>query len=804
VTRRLLCLILLLSWPAAALAESAPFDLAGPTLTVKVTHAGSTLPVSEVPNLAVGDQLTIRAELPPGQSVHYLLVAAFLRGATNPPPTSWFHKAETWDRKTGGGLTITVPADAQQLLVFLAPQTGGDFATLVNAVRGKPGAFVRASQDLNQASLDRSRLDAFLAAIRAGGPSNPDRLKTVTPLLARSLTIKLNTDCFDKMAELQAACLAQGQDALVLSDGHSASIVEALTNGSTADLAFQLSATPHADFGLYSPYIAAVMDIARLLDSLHTAKYQYIPALATERGERMQLVLNTAPSFHDPLSVLVAALPAIEPPQPPPLSPVDPKATYCAERTDLVLPVDGAPLVYSTGYAHDMTLRLKTKDGHTVDLPVTADAEKGGFVVAAKGFDPAQFGDDVDGTLHGDWGFQSFDGPEFHLQTSRPAPWRLASGDDQALVVGRDDAVRLEGEAADCVESVALVRGAAPPTTLEWKPERPDAIAVTVPLTGESPGVLTLLVKQYGAGDADQVPIKAFAQAGKLDSFTFHAGDASGLLKGTRLDQVTGLTVDGVTFKPGVLSTEHGGDELAMEMVDPAGAEKLPPGAAVTAKVALADGRTPPLKLTVAGPSPSVALIGKSVQPAAAESPIEIRLNGPDEVRQGAVLSFSVRARRPAAFSPQETIEVASADGSASTTLSLSDGLTLEDSRVAVARLDTAKAFGPSAFGPLRYRVIDDGDAGPWQPLATLVRTPALKALKCREAGGCDIEGSNLFLIDQLAGDPSFNRPVKVPEGFPGFTLSVPHPTAGHLYVRLRDDPGVINELWFPAGRRGG
>ena len=67
-------------------AEPAPFDLAGPIIAVTVTHGGKTLPVSQVPNLAVGDRLWIKADLPPTQSAHYIMVAAFLRGATNPPP----------------------------------------------------------------------------------------------------------------------------------------------------------------------------------------------------------------------------------------------------------------------------------------------------------------------------------------------------------------------------------------------------------------------------------------------------------------------------------------------------------------------------------------------------------------------------------------------------------------------------------------------------------------------------------------------------------------------------------------------
>ena len=151
----------------SALADAAPFDLTGPKLEVKITRAGKTLPIAQVPNLATGDKVWIKADLPDQQAAHYLLVAAFLRGSTNPPPENWFFRQETWNRKTEKtGLTLTVPQGAQQVVVFLAPETGGDFKTLVNAVRGRPGSFVRASQDLNQAMLDRSRLDAYLGAIR--------------------------------------------------------------------------------------------------------------------------------------------------------------------------------------------------------------------------------------------------------------------------------------------------------------------------------------------------------------------------------------------------------------------------------------------------------------------------------------------------------------------------------------------------------------------------------------------------------------------------------------------------------------
>src|SRR3546814_5685345 len=70
-------------------------------------------------------------------------------------------------------------------LVFLAPETNGDFEGIVSSVQGRPGAFVRATQDLNQATLDRSRLDHYLAAVYVLNYGDPAKLKAVAPLLAR-------------------------------------------------------------------------------------------------------------------------------------------------------------------------------------------------------------------------------------------------------------------------------------------------------------------------------------------------------------------------------------------------------------------------------------------------------------------------------------------------------------------------------------------------------------------------------------------------------------------------------------------
>ena len=41
-----------------------------------------------------------------------------------------------------------------------------------------------------------------------------------------------------------------------------------------ADLALQLTASPVANYGYSSPYVAAAFDVARLLQSFRTAQYQ--------------------------------------------------------------------------------------------------------------------------------------------------------------------------------------------------------------------------------------------------------------------------------------------------------------------------------------------------------------------------------------------------------------------------------------------------------------------------------------------------------------------------------------------------
>ena len=728
------CLSTLIFFAANARADNAAFDLIGPKFQVHVQRAGVSVPIAEVPNLQPGDRLWVHPDLPDSQSVRYLMVVVFLRGATNPPPESWFTRAETWTKPVHEeGIFVTVPADAEQAIVLLAPETGGAFSTLRAAVRGKPGAFVRAAQDLQQLSLDRSRLEAYLEAVRETSAADPEQLKVRTTLLARSLNIKLDQQCFDKPTDQQVPCLTQNTDQMVLDDQHSQSMVATLTTGAPTDLLTQLSATPTARGGYYSPYVGAVVDVVRILSTTHTAQYQYIPALALPRKDDLNLRLNNPPSFRNPKSVLVIALPPVHAVVPPPLRSVDATQVFCANKLDLVLPAEGAPLVFATELAHNFVLHVGTKPGGSIDLPAHPDAARGGFVIDTRAMDAKSLDEEATGVLRGSWGFHSFEGPRFRLRTSRPSHWVVASKDASALIVGREDALHVQSPDACCASEVLMKNGEGKAVPVEWKAAKPDELDLKVPLQDASAGPLEMLVKKFGLREADEIPLHTYAEAARLDAFTVHAGDPDGILRGTRLDEVSSLELVGVTFTPERLSRDNQHDELKVMTHDEAAAAKLKAGDALTARISLKDGRTLDLSTAVAAQRPQLRLLSKNVQLDTTGAPPVIQLGNPGELPQNGRLSFFLKSQVPETFPPAEKLEVATGDESFHALLSEKDGnLTLQDSKTVFATLDPMKVLGPSAFGPLKFRPVGaDGAEGDWQPLASLVRMPDLKEVRC-------------------------------------------------------------------------
>ena len=783
-------------------ADGQPFDLSGPKVDVHVKRGDVTLPISETPNLLPGDRLWIHPDLPESQATHFVLVVAFLRGSTNPPPTEWFTSVETWTRDVRSeGVFVKVPAEAQQALLFLAPETGGDFNTLRNAVRGRPGSFVRAAQDLQAASWERMRLEAYLDDVKVTSQFDPAALKTRTEMAARSLGIKINENCFLKPADQQASCLSQNSEGMVLDDANAQSLVDQLTNGNALNLMNQLSSTPMAGGGAYSPYIGAIVDTAKILGSLHTAHFQYIPALALPKADSLNLRLNMPPSFINPKSVVVVALPPIGTSRPEPLHPVNPSDSFCAMKQGLVLPAEGAPLVFATRVAHDLFLHIESGGAKhvTLDVPVTADPGKGGLIATQA--ISALPGGDLTAVVRGKWGFDNWEGPRYQLVAALPGKWTLAASDQSALVVGRDDTLHIDGPSAVCVEKVEAQTAGNRTLALVWKSPKPGALEVTVPLKDASPGPVSVAVYQSGLAQPDRLALEAYEAAASLEGLTLSAGDETALLKGTRLDEVAKADIDGIEFTPGVMNRAGDLDELSMN----AGGStaRLVPVKHYVAHVDLKDGRVLTARVTVDPPRPQVMLLSKGVQNDLTAPQPPVQLGSADDLPIEGRLVFFLKSVVPQAFPRDEKVEVAAADSSFHTLLTLGDGsLLLEDAHTVVGSLEPLARFGASAFGPVRVRAISaDGAAGDWLPLGTLVRLPGFTALRCPRspARPCVLSGTNLFLAASFAATADFDNADDVPPQFTGTQLTVPHPVNGVLYVKLRDDPATVQTLTLPV-----
>lgn len=823
---RTILLALLIVPPPLFAADGARFDLTGPKVEVKVTRGGSVLPIAQVPNLMPGDKVWVHPDFPSTQSVHLLVIVSFLRGTTNPPPEEWFTRIESWDKKVKReGVYVTVPSEAQQALIFIAPETGGDFSTLKSAVRGRPGIFVRAAADLNEASFEQSRIEHYLTAIRATDGSDPKIIAEHSEKLASTLNLKPNKDCLKQPVDQQVNCLRQTGTESLLNDGHGQTIAAAISTGPSSDFINAASVTPVAGAGLYSAYVGAVVDLVRLMSGLHTAQYQYIPAISFPQEQTMNLRLNAPPSFHNPKSVIVVGLPAVQKAIAPPLRPRDPNQIACLLQPHMVLRLEGAPLVYATGFAHDLVLHLNRSEGQT-DFPMKPDAFEGGLAIVnetprkplneitikntnspppadtpkAKSTDLI-----VTGVVRGYWGFDTFEGPTVTVQQVPGKGWKLV-GNTQ-LFAGKENHIHLKGEGTGCIQSISLqpANGKGRDLKIDFKPAPPptegaeapkDTLELNVPLQKVNPGGYQLQIKQFGTHAPDKLPLTAYTSSVQLDNIQIHNGDRQALLEGTAVGDVVSVELDGQTLKP-TGSTDGKSIQLVAD-------KPLTPDEDAQAKAKLKDGRTLDVDVTVVAARPGLKLLSMKPSVEATQGSLAIELTGKNQIPVAGKLVFVVQSERD--FPRSQKIEVATADGSLHTTLSLADAsLILQDSHTAIATLVPLKVFGPSAFGNLEIRpVAEDGTPGNWTQLGTLVRTPAISSVTCEpNAATCTLTGNNLFLLEAVGTSADFNGAKEVPTGFADSTIEVPASIDGKLYLKLRDDTSAPATVtipdWHPA-----
>jgi hypothetical protein len=165
------------------------------------------------------------------------------------------------------------------------------------------------------------------------------------------------------------------------------------------------------------------------------------------------------------------------------------------EKPSLLLGAEGAPVVFSTDYAHDLTLHIPDKSGRALDLPASSDAARGGFIIDTHAVAPNKLEHEVIGTIRGNWGFDSFEGPAFRLQNAHPGNWTIASADESALIVGRENTVHFKSDAAACVDTVSLKNEQGKPIEAAWSSPAGNELEVKVPLKEESPGKITMLMR---------------------------------------------------------------------------------------------------------------------------------------------------------------------------------------------------------------------------------------------------------------------------------------------------------------------
>jgi hypothetical protein len=366
------------------------------------------------------------------------------------------------------------------------------------------------------------------------------------------------------------------------------------------------------------------------------------------------------------------------------------------------------------------------------------------------------------------------------------------------LLAGQENHLTLKGDGSACIEHIALTSGDTKDVDVSFKPaagkDAKDTLVLDVSLKTVQPGGYSLAIQQYGDSERDKVPLTAYTAGIHLDAIKIHGGDKTAVLTGQGLKDVVSIEIEKQTFTP----SAEGNDDKTIHLQADNG---VSPEDGSSAMAKLKDGRTMPVKISAEAARPELKLLSFKTTSVQKDGALPVSFGTKDDILLEGKLTFVVQTKD--AFPRTQTIEVATADGSVHTVLSLAtNNLVLQDDHTAVATLDPLKAFGQSAFGKLQMRpVASDGTPGEWTPLGILVRAPQITAIHCTtpEALTCTIVGSNLFFAQSFAAAKDFSNPTDVPTGFAENNFDVPTPSDGaNLYLKLRDDPSAVATVTLP------
>ena len=212
---------------AAASADNNAFDLIGPKVEVRVQRAGMTLPIAEVPNLqprrpALGASRSARQPIRPLSDGHRFSAR---RDQSSARFLVYSRRNLEQAPSTKKEFSSPFPTKPRRRSFSLRPKPVAPSARCARRFEASPELLSAPLRILQQASLDRQRLEKYLEAVRETYTADPEQLKAHTTMLARSLNMRLDQQCFDKPSAQQVPCLTQNTDQLVLDDAHSQTMV---------------------------------------------------------------------------------------------------------------------------------------------------------------------------------------------------------------------------------------------------------------------------------------------------------------------------------------------------------------------------------------------------------------------------------------------------------------------------------------------------------------------------------------------------------------------------------------------------
>ena len=149
----------------------------------------------------------------------------------------------------------------------------------------------------------------------------------------------------------------------------------------------------------------------------------------------------------------------------------------------------------------------------------------------------------------------------------------------------------------------------------------------------------------------------------------------------------------------------------------------------------------------------------------------------PTRMTSPSTSNSSSRSSRPHPFPRTGKLEIANADDTLHTTLTVASGnLILQNPHTLLATLDPLKPSAPPPSGPSASAPISpDGTPGDWLPLVTLVRLPTLKDLRCPPdvTQPCTLSGCALYLSTPSPPTP----PSPTPPPSPRASSATPSPS---------------------------